>query len=225
MTKCRLRQITNHANRRITKKAEIIRWAISLMAFDYEIKYKEVSSIPHADAMSRLNLDKDDDDCNLVDYLSSNLDEFCVHFAEHKLIPFKELRSECERDELAKQIIRCVIDCDWKACTQVESLFKKVSGFLAVDNGLLYNGTRTFIPPRMQNIVVERSHDAHPGVQATKNMGNLMSWWPGVGKDVGKLISACSECAKIRPRTGPSILRQMHNHGRDYSWIGLISKK
>ena len=66
------------------------------MAFDYEIKYKEGSSILHADAMSRLNFDKDDDECNLVDYLSSNLDELCVHFAEHELIPFEELRSECE---------------------------------------------------------------------------------------------------------------------------------
>ena len=71
------------------------------MTFDYEIKYKECSSIPHAEAMSRLNFDEDDDECNLVDYLSSILDEFCDHFAEHKLIPFEELSSECERNELA----------------------------------------------------------------------------------------------------------------------------
>ena len=60
--------------------------------------------------MSRLNFDRVDDECNLADYLSSKLDEFCIHFAEHELIPFEELRSECERDELAKRIIRRVID-------------------------------------------------------------------------------------------------------------------
>ena len=146
------------------------------MAFDYEIKYKEGSSIPHADAMSRLNFDKDDDECNLVDYSSSNLDEFCVHFAEHKLIPFEELRSECERNELAKQVIRRIIDGDWKACTQVECIFKIVSDFPTVENGLLYNGTRPYIPPRMRNMVIERAHDTHRGVQATENMVNLMSW-------------------------------------------------
>ena len=37
------------------------------MAFDYEFKYKEGSSIPHAEDMSRLNFDQDDDECNLVD--------------------------------------------------------------------------------------------------------------------------------------------------------------
>ena len=38
------------------------------MVFEYENKYKEGSSIPHADSMSRLNFDKNDDECNLVDY-------------------------------------------------------------------------------------------------------------------------------------------------------------
>ena len=119
-------------------------------------------------------------------------------------IPFEELRSECERDELAKRIIKWVIDGDWKACIQVESIFKRVSGFLTVENGLLYNGTRPYFPPRMRNIVTERAQDTHHGVQATKNMVNLTSWWPGVGKDVEKFISACTECAKIRPRTEKS---------------------
>ena len=120
-----------------TVSARITRWTVSLMAFEYEIKYKEGSSIPHADAMSRLKFDKDDDECNLVDYSSSNHDEFCVHYAEHKLIPFEALRSECEREELAKRIIRRLIDGDWKACTQVESIFKKVSGLFTVENWLL----------------------------------------------------------------------------------------
>ena len=114
-----------------TVSARTTRWAISLMVFDNGIKYKG-SSIPHADDMSKLNFHRDDDECNLVDNLSSNLDEFCVHFAEHKLIQFEELRSECERNELAKRIIRRVIDGDWKACTKVESYFKEVSGFLTV---------------------------------------------------------------------------------------------
>ena len=69
--------------------------------------------------MSRLNFDQHDVECNLIDYLSPNLDEFCVHFAEHKLIPFEVLRKECERDEMAKRIIRRVFDADWKACTRV----------------------------------------------------------------------------------------------------------
>ena len=110
-------------------------------AFECENKCIEGSSIPHADAMSRLNFVQDDDVCNQVDYSSPNLDEFCNYFAEQKLIPFEELGNENERDELTKRIIKRVNNGDWKACMQAESVLK-VFGWLTVANGLLHNGTR-----------------------------------------------------------------------------------
>ena len=69
-----------------------------------------------------------------------------------------------------------------------------------MENGLLHNGTRPYIQPRMQSIIIEWAHETQPGVQATKKMVNLMSWWPGVGKDVEKFVNGCSECAKNCPR-------------------------
>ena len=68
--------------------------------------------------MSKLSCDQDDDECNLADYPSPNLDELGFNFAQHKPIPFEELRSECSFSEMAKQIIRRVTNGDWKTCTQ-----------------------------------------------------------------------------------------------------------
>ena len=50
----------------------------------------------------------------------------------------------------------------------------------------MYNGTGPYIPRKMRNIALERAHDTHPGVQATKKMVNLKSWWPGDGKQVAQ---------------------------------------
>ena len=44
-----------------TASARIARWAIALMGFDFEIKYTPGEQIPHADALSRLDFDDDDD--------------------------------------------------------------------------------------------------------------------------------------------------------------------
>ena len=87
--------------------------------------------------MSKLNFDQNDDndECNFFDFLSFNPNELCVHFPEHKLNPFEELMSECERNELVDQIIRRVIDGHWRASTQAENMFKKVF-FLRFENGL-----------------------------------------------------------------------------------------
>ena len=126
--------------------------------------------------MRRLNSDQDDDDeCNVVDYTSPNLDEVCVHFAEHNLIPFEELRSECERDEWAKRIIRRVIHGNWKACThncrrwfwldrsvhmrrrpweKVILFMPAICGRFGVPRTLVSNNFKEFI----NNEVVTRSH-------------------------------------------------------------------
>ena len=79
--------------------------------------------------MSRLKFDQANEECNVINYSSPNFNEICFHLVEHQLIPFDELRSICERDELAERIIRRVIDGKWKACTQAESVFEKVIWF------------------------------------------------------------------------------------------------
>ena len=61
--------------------AKITKWTVPPLAFGYEITHEEHSSIPHANAISRLN--QDDDESKLVEYSSPNLDELRVHFAEH----------------------------------------------------------------------------------------------------------------------------------------------
>ena len=80
----------------------------------------------------------------------------------------------------------------------------------------------------MQDIVIKRAHDTHLGVQATKKMVNIMSWWPEPGKNDKKIISSCSECSKeksdheLRKLSIPS---QMQSHERDYTGIGLYSRR
>ena len=103
---------------------------------------------------------------NLNNHPNPNLDKFCKQFAEHKLISFKEILSDCEREELAKQSIKNAIDGDWQTCTE-KSVFKIVSGFLTVANGLLHNGTRPYLSQRMRNVVIEQAHITHPSAQVT----------------------------------------------------------
>ena len=107
--------------------------------------------------MSKLSFDQGDDECNLVEYSLPNLDEICDQFVEHNLVPFKELRSECEREELAKRNIKRKIYGEWQARRQAKSVLKKVFDFLIVENGLVHSGTRHSIGPWMRNIDIESS--------------------------------------------------------------------
>ena len=55
-----------------------------------------------------------------------------------------------------------------------ERVLNEISGVLTVENKLLHNGSRPYIPRNMLNVVIERAHDTHNGAQATKKMVNLL---------------------------------------------------
>ena len=107
--------------------------------------------------MSRLNFNQDDIECILVVYSSPKPDGVCVQFAEHNCFPIEKLRRQDEQVELAKRIIRRGTDGVWQAC-------------ITVENGLLPSGSRHYIPSKMRNIIIQRAHDTHAGVETTKNM-------------------------------------------------------
>ena len=70
--------------------------------------------------------------------------------------------------ELAKRIIRRVVDSNWQASTQGEIVLKKLYGSLIIENGLVHNGTISYIPPRTRNFVIQRAHDTRPDCQTTE---------------------------------------------------------
>ena len=69
--------------------ARITRWAIAVMGFDYELKYTPVVQIPHADAFSRMDFDKDESDNDRVCFAINN-----IYFAQSDLVTQAEIRTE-----------------------------------------------------------------------------------------------------------------------------------
>jgi transposase InsO family protein len=130
---------------------------------------------------------------------------YSVAFAELEAIQLSELQQEYQRDPIAARIIRRIIEGKWTECTQAETSFKKVSDFLTVEEDVIYNGTRPYIPPRLRTRIISRAHETHPGVNTTQNMVKLMSWWPGLHLDVERYVNSCSKCLTLRPRLEKSV--------------------
>ena len=74
----------------IPKTASAIntRWAIALMGFDFELNYKPGEQIPHADALSRLDFDDDDDN----DRVSFALDN--IYFVQSDQVTQSDIKTE-----------------------------------------------------------------------------------------------------------------------------------
>ena len=70
----------------------------------FDITYVKGNSIPHVDALSRLNYD---------DNSQATITENCVHWTTEEIIPWNELKEETKNDRLLQDIAQRIQSNNW----------------------------------------------------------------------------------------------------------------
>ena len=82
----------------------------------------------------------------------------------------------------------------------MEKSFMNVSNVLTVQNDLIYNGSKVFMPITCRKQVIDKFHDVHQGINALKNLVKNNAWWLFMDNDIEQFVKNCPECSKNRPR-------------------------
>jgi hypothetical protein len=186
-----------HPRRELPKvtSARILRWAIQLMGFDYEIQYVKGSTIPHADALSRLECQGGDDKGSVRRESSEDF----VHWLGTDVVDFDVIRSDSQSDSVLSSVMHRVSSGRWSNCSQAERAFKSVRQRLSIEDGILYNGDVMVPPDSLRNAFIGSVHDdVHCGVSATRSRLRLEAWWPGYCGDVESYVGQCAKCSEIK---------------------------
>ncbi|MEL7079444.1 MAG: RNase H-like domain-containing protein [Cyanobacteria bacterium J06582_2] len=174
--------------------ARLARWAITLMAYDYEVQYTPGQEIGHADAMSRLRFKDDENDLVAV----------AMATFEKPVIDINVLQKELRSNDFTQRVMGRIRKGNWRNCTKMENSFAKISDALTIQNDLIYNGSRVFIPVAYRKQVIEKLHDVHQGVNALKCIVKNVAWWPLMDNDIEQFVKNCPECNQHRPRLNDS---------------------
>ena len=180
--------------------ARVLRWAVTLSAYQYSIRYKPGSEVCHADALSRLPIPSSDTDCipgsiiGLIDFMSSTP------------MSSELVKKHTQRDPVLSRVCQFVLK-GWTEKKLGEPFFPYESRKyeLSVQDGVLLWGSRIVVPPRMRSCVLDELHETHQGIVKMKGLARGYVWWPGMDSDIEKLVKSCNTCQVIRhfPPTAP----------------------
>ena len=145
-----------------TASARITRWAIAQMGFDFELKYTPGEQIPHADALSRLDFD-DDDDNDRVCFALDN-----IYFVQSDLVTQSDIKTELRSNRLFQDVIKRIESGIWKQCSEAEKGFEQQRDALTIHNGIVFRGVVPFIPSKLRSMVMAKDTETHPGKNATE---------------------------------------------------------
>ena len=123
----------------MTASTRITIWIKVLMGLNYEMKYTPGEQIPHADALSRIDFDKDESDndrkCFAINF---------IYFAQSDLVTQAEIKTKHGTNRLFQNIMKRIISGNWKQCSEAEKRFEQHKDALTIHNGIIFNSNPNY---------------------------------------------------------------------------------
>ena len=184
--------------------SRIQRWALTLSAYSYTIRYRAGKHLSHADALSRLPCA----DVLTHDGLTGDLVMLLNHLSS-TTVSAASIKQWTSQDPTLS-CVRRFIETGWP--DEQEQLSKEFQSYVSLRlefsilDGCILRGSRVVIPPPGRQLILNELHDTHTGITKMKSLAHSYVWWPGMDAQIQKLVKSCAVCQESRPSPCPALL-------------------
>ena len=167
--------------------AGIQRWALTLAAYNYTIKYKPGIEHGNADAFSRLPLPVRP---QTMPVPAKTV--WTMELVDSTPAGVKEIQEGTRTDVLLSQVVKFVKN-GWPSRNKDEALqpyFEKKE--LGIQDGCLLWGNRVAVPPKARERMMEELHETHPCICPMKYLARSHVWWPKMDCELEMKVQSCN---------------------------------
>ena len=171
-----------------------------MMRFNFSISHVPGKNLVIADTLSRAPSSRATSGDHLLQDEADAYVQMMIQTLPATETRLAEIQRKQEEDEVCKQIVK-YCEKGWPKANSIPHSLKKfypVAGELMVQNGLLLKGSRLVIPVSMQKEILMKLHVGHQGITKCRERAKQSVWWPGISKQLQKLVSECPNCTKFR---------------------------
>ena len=166
------------------------RWALLLMTYDYEIKYRKSKDHANADYLSRAPVEK----------ASKNLESELNYFTHVNDMPVssEQIAGFTRKDKVLARVLDFTLN-GWPNNVEydLKPYFNRRNE-LSCDQGCLLLGMRVVIPEKLCQRMLEELHHEHLGVVRMKALARSYLWFPGIDKAIESLVKSCPICLSLK---------------------------
>ncbi|XP_018396948.1 PREDICTED: uncharacterized protein K02A2.6-like [Cyphomyrmex costatus] len=179
------------------------RYALILLAYDFDIKYVNTGSFGYADIVSRLiaKHPRENEDTVIAAIQEGEEVEQCFAIDAAKLLPvkFADIQEATQRCATLKKVIEFT-NTSWPQKRnqirnpEVAAFFDQREGLIVSQNCLLQDD-RVVVPSQFRKQILEELHFGHPGCTRMKLLARSKVFWPGITADIERTVKMCKACA------------------------------
>lgn len=167
------------------------RWALILMAYDYQVEYKRSEDHANADYLSRMPVEKAKADMEAEVNYFSHTDKLPIHS--------RDIKEATRKDRILSRVLEYTLN-GWPnhvADDELSPYFTRRHE-LSCDQGCLLWGMRVVIPEKLQERMLEELHIEHVGIVRMKALARSYFWFAGIDKAIEAMAKACKTCLSLK---------------------------
>ena len=184
----------------------LLRYAHTLLGYDFETKYIDNASFAYADFVSRLmhTHGRPGVEDIVIAHIrgSEQVSEMAspVIFMSN-VIPFQHADLLQATDECKHlQKVREYAETHWPAIRKQIPDTEAVEYFpyrsdIRIVNKCIFLGDRPIIPPKLRGEVLKELHSGHPGASRMNALAREKCFWPGITQQISSYVQRCNNCA------------------------------
>uniref|UniRef100_A0AAG5D9A3 RNA-directed DNA polymerase n=1 Tax=Anopheles atroparvus TaxID=41427 RepID=A0AAG5D9A3_ANOAO len=185
------------------------RFALTLLAYDFDIEYVRTDDFGNADLLSRLiNTQAKPEEDTVIASIETDIKAMVISALHATPLHFADLIRETQKDPLLQKLIRYIRE-GWPnntTYTRDLSRFFARKDALSIVEGCILFGERVVIPQVLQRQCLQQIHQGHPGIQRMKALARSYIYWPSLDADITEWVKTCQPCqavAKSPPHSSP----------------------
>ncbi|CAI5681987.1 unnamed protein product [Oreochromis niloticus] len=175
---------------------------LQLQRYDLTVTYTPGKDMFIADALSRATTTSDSEN------VSENTNEERVVYALEATAALSEktlsgLRTAVAADSVLQAVRERHLN-GWPA--RRKSLDRTLHSYwpmrnnISIHNDIIMIGDKIVIPQSFRQVILEKLHFAHQGVQRTKARARRVLYWPGMSHDIETMLEKCQQCQQMQPK-------------------------
>ena len=173
--------------------ARLQRWAIILSAYKYNIEFRPTQSHANADGLSLLPMKESSPEGR-----SSEPQLFNISQIESLPVTSAQLQQATNRDILLSKVVSYT-KRGWpnQIGEALRPFWNRRHELTIEDNCLLWGG-RVVVPQWLREKLLNELHRDHSGMSRMKSVARSYMWWPGLDREIEKLVRGCTSCQAVK---------------------------